>query len=370
MQTRPVVAFLLAVAATTAARAQEPPPPPPPEPAQAEAPADPIDRKDDVDTRRTIFASGETRIALGGLLQLHLAPYVGSDSLLDDGDVAQRAGFRLRRARLGIDAAFPENFSFLFVLNPLESDPETGTISEARLAWAPRRWFRVWAGADKVPFSHGELVSSADLSSIERPLVVRTLVPQRRLGAVIEGAVLDDKLSYAAGVMNSTEGFELGNQFSGLLYVARAAFAIEHFAAGLGGFFQDGAATNTLAFSADVSGSFRGASLLFEVICDRTKPDDSPTAPPEVTDTVWRCGGYVEAAYRLADHDLQAVVRVEYLDDHLDVDDAGDALLFSAGVNYRVNPHLRLQLHYLGRHERKSAERANDAVVLGMQGEL
>jgi hypothetical protein len=357
MKTSLPIAFLLVVVSSFAARADE-------------APPDPTIVEDDVDTRRTIFSSGETRIGLGGLIQLHLAPYVGSDSLLDDGDVAQRAGFRLRRARLGVDASFPCDLSFLLVLNPLESDPEAGAISEARLAWSPRRWFRVWAGADKVPFSRGELLSSANLSSIERPLVVRTLVPQRRLGAVVEGAALGDKLGWAAGVMNATEGFEQGNQFSGLLYVARATFDTEHFAAGLGGFFQDGAATNTVAFSADVGGSFKGASLLLEVICDRTRPDDAPTMPPEITDTVWRCGGYVEAGYRIPDHDLQAVVRVEYLDDHLDVDDAGDALLFSAGVNYRVNPHLRAQLHFLGRHERESAERANDAVVLGVQGEL
>jgi Phosphate-selective porin O and P len=360
-------ALILSILLVTPAFAQEV------TPLEEPPPADTMSA-DDIDARRVVYAAGDTRIALGGLLQLHLTPYVGSDSLLDDGDVAGRAGFRFRRARLGVDASFPHDLSFLLVLNPLESDDETGTISEAKVGWAPRPWFQIWAGADKVPFTRGELTSSTNLSSIERPLVVRTLVPQRRLGAVIEGAVLDDRLTYTAGIMNATEGYDRGNEFAGFLYVARVGFASAlgpiELAVNAGGFFQDSAATHTLAGSADLSLSFRGATLLVEAICDKTTPDDSPSVPPDVADDVTRCGGYVEASYRLPEPDLQGVVRVELLDDHLDVDDAGDGLLFSVGVNYRLNAHLRGQLHYLGRAERHGAERANDAVVLSLQGEL
>jgi hypothetical protein len=232
--------------------------------------------------------------------------------------------------------------------------------------------FHIWAGADKVPFSYGELQSSANLSSIERPLTVRTLVPQRRLGIVVEGTVVG--LSYIAGVMNATEGYEEGNKFSGLLYVARLEYTMRglgfEVSAGVGGIFEDGPATDVLAGSANLRAAYSGASLLVEAICDRTTPDDSPMTTPDVADEVNRCGGYAEAGYELARHRWQALVRVEWLDDNTALDDAGDAWLLAGGLNYRPLRYLRAQLHYLGRYERKSAERANDTVVLSLQGEF
>jgi hypothetical protein len=332
--------------------------------------------EDDVAPTITVYASDGVRLALGGLLQLHLAPYVGEDALLDDDDPAAREGFRLRRARFGVRGEFPHAFELLLVMNPLESDPEVGAISEARLSFSPRPWLRISAGADKVPFTRGELQSSAELASIERPLTVLTLVPQRRLGLVVEGAVLGERLSYVLGVMNATEGYELGNRFAGLLGVARlqldlsagGGFALS---AGVGAYFEDGPATNTMAGSVDLRAAYLGASLALEALCDQITPDDAPVTSPGVADEIRRCGAYAEAAYRLAGAwALEPVVRVEWLDDNTGLADAGDALLVSAGVNARPHRHLRLQLHYLGRFERESAERANDAVVLNLQGQF
>src|SRR5262245_28623295 len=98
----------------------------------------------DVVPSLAIYSANGVSLVLGGLLQLHLAPYVGSDALLANDDPAQRAGFRLRRARFGVDASLPADFRFLLVFNPLQNDPEVGTLSEARLTWAPERSFRIW----------------------------------------------------------------------------------------------------------------------------------------------------------------------------------------------------------------------------------
>lgn len=370
MSTKAIVCVLLATAIPCVAAADE-------GPGDSE-PSTTVEKKsavvhDDVDPRLVVYSADGVKLALGGLLQLHLSPYVGDDALIADDDPAGRAGFRLRRARFGFDASFPADLRFLLVLNALETDPDVGTISEARFSWSPRPWFRLWAGADKVPFSRGELASSKDLSSIERPLTVRTLVPQRRLGLGLEGSVLDDTLAYVAGVMNATEGYEKGNQFSGLLYVARLQYTLRgafELSVGAGGIFEDGPATNVLAGSADLRAQMRGASLLVEAICDKTTPDDSPMTSPDVPDEIKRCGGYAEGGYELDWHHLQGLVRLEWIDDNTALDDAGDAWLLSVGANVRPADHLRAQLFYLGRYERKSAERANDAVVLALQGDF
>ena len=88
---------------------------------------------DDVHPSVVIFTSSDLSVRMGGLLQLHLAPWVGEDAQLDDQDPAAQSGFRLRRARLGVDATLPRGAGFLLVLSPLDSDPESSAISEARL---------------------------------------------------------------------------------------------------------------------------------------------------------------------------------------------------------------------------------------------
>jgi hypothetical protein len=311
-----------------------------------------------------------TSLALGGLLQLQLAPYVGNDSLLADGDVAQRAGFRLRRARIGFDAHFPADLRFLLVINPLSSDTETGTIAEATLSYSPRPWLRFRAGADKVPFTYGELQSSATLDTIELPLSIRKFVPDRRLGLIVDGALGGGALSYLVGVMNATEGYERGNQFTGVIYVARLQGGLGGIHAGVGGYLEDGPATTVVAASADVELAAGGAGLLAEALCDRTTPVDSPMTSPTVADKVTRCGAYAQVSYRFPWYGFQPVARLEWIDDNTDVDDAGDAWLLTAGFNARLAPHFRFQADYFGRYERFGAARANDSVVLMLQGDF
>src|SRR5688572_6814267 len=95
--------------------------------------------EEDVDPELVVYTAGGVELAIGGLLQVHASPYVGDDALIADDDPAGREGFRMRRARLGVDATFPADLRLLLVLNPLENDPEVGTISEARVSWTPRR---------------------------------------------------------------------------------------------------------------------------------------------------------------------------------------------------------------------------------------
>jgi hypothetical protein len=390
------VATLATLTAASLAHADEPPAPAPvapapapaaavttaapaPAPAASATPEDdttaPTVVEDDVAPSLKVFSSGGTTLAVGGLIQLQAAPYVGADSLLSEHDPASRAGFRLRRARLAVDATLGNDLRFVLAINPLTSDKDTGTISQATLSYQATSWLRVSAGADRVPFTRGNLIASSRLPTIERPLAVQLFVPDNRLGVFADGTLADGAFTYLAAVMNATVGFDLGNQFGGLLYVGRVQTELHSgdltFGGGVGAMFEDGAATRTLGGSVDVHASVSGFQLVLEGMGQKLTPVDSPTTSPTVAAEITRVGAYAELSYQRPHFAYQPVVRLEYVDDNTDVDDAGDALLLSAGVNARVlDPHLRLQLFYLGRYERKSAERANDAVILAVQGEF
>lgn len=336
--------------------------------------------EEDVQPTVVIYHSDNVQMRLGGLVQVHVAPYVGSGSQVGNDDLATNEGLRLRRARLGIEGSFGGNMSLLLVVNPLESDPEVGTLSSARLTFRPLENLRVNVGTDSVPFTRAELESSKSLASIERPLVARTIVPTNRLGVTVEGMVTD-RLAYVVGVLNGTPGYEQGNRFGGFMYAARLQInAIGHpsakrpedlgLAVSLGGLFEDGSAVRREGASADIYLTVARASAKVEMVCDRSRPQDAPMPAPSLADTVERCGGYVELGYTFPKAELQPIVRAEYFDDDRNVDDAGDSLLFSVGVNARLHPYSRVQLHYLSRRERNGDQLPNDAVVMNLQGEF
>lgn len=336
--------------------------------------------EEDVAPTLTVFQRGTVELRMGGLLQMHFAPYVGPDSLLSNDDLATRAGFLLRRTRLGVAGNFGPVLALRLVINPLESDPDVGTIADAEITAHVAPWLRVSMGTDKVPFTRGNLESSSALLGIERPLSVGTIVPDRRLGVTVEGEVLGERLAYAAAFMNGTEGYELGNQYGGYLYALRVEGAVmgkpnlaridqDGIAVGISGIFEDGPATTRMGGSADILVVHKRAGVKLEALCDRSAPKDDPIIAPGVPAAVERCGAYAELSYTLATKwSPQPVVRVEHFDDHRGIDDAGDLLLVAIGANARMGAHARAQLHYLMRIERESVERANNALILGIQG--
>jgi hypothetical protein len=337
--------------------------------------------EEDVEPTITVFRSRDVQVRIGALVQVHVAPWVGADSLVANDDIATEAGFRLRRARFALEGHFHQHLRVLLAINPLESDPDVATVADANISFQATPWLLLRAGTDKVPFTRAGLESSSQFLTIENPLIVRTLQPDRRLGVTAEGEVLSRRLAYLVSFMNGTEGYELGNRFGGFLYAARLQFLAlgdlvarlgngVGLALGAGGLFEDGPATHGVAVSADVLMTMDRAVAKLEVLCDRITPRDSPIISPGIADAIDRCGGYLEIGYTLPWWSLQPVLRAELFDDDRAVQDAGDAILVSAGVNVSYHRHARLQLHYLHRRERFSNERQNDALVLNIQGEL
>lgn len=330
-----------------------------------------------------VISSDIVDLRVGGLVQVHAAAMAGDDSLVENGDLATRSGFRLRRARFGISGWFGGQVGVFLAANLLSADEEVGSVSDATLSYAFADWFTVTAGLGKLPFSRSALDTSRRLLSIERPLSVRRIVPSRRLGLTVEGRLFDGRLAYLTSMRNASEGFNLGNRFGGFLYGARliaspwgmasvdepdARFRISLAVAGL---YEDGPATRTIAATADILATWYGASLQVEALCDRGSPEDAPDVSPELSDTIERCGAYTEIGYAFSvwTVPLRVVARGELFDDDRAVSDGGDVILVSGGLNADVYlPYLRAQLQYQARLERHGATLENDSLVAVLQG--
>lgn len=344
-----------------------------------EGPSSLVER--DVEPSLSVVKTSDIEVRVGGLVQVHAAPYVGDDSLIENGDPATRAGFRLRRSRVGFEGRFRKPLRIELVIDLLEADEHEGTVSDAKLFYDFMPELTVSLGVGKVAFARGSLESSSRLPVIERPLAVNQIAPDRRLGANLEGALLGGHLVYVAGLHNGSQGFSDGNEYGGFLTGGRLQYFVlgtpkgldveDGVAVGASGFYEDAPATNGFAASADVTANFSGATLVVEGLCDTRKPDDSPDVAPTISDDITRCGGYVTGLYDIAGLPLpiQPAVRVELLDDNTDIEDSGDVWQVSGGVNSMViDPNLRAQLHYTSRIERHGPSRSNDSLVLAFTG--
>jgi hypothetical protein len=336
--------------------------------------------EEDVVPTLSVVSNQDLEVRVGGLVQVHAVPYVGDDALVENGDPATRPGFRLRRSRIGFEGRlFREPLRIQLVIDLLEDQEDVGSVSDAKIVYDYTPQLRFALGAGKVPFARGSLESSRHLASIERPLSVSLIAPDRRLGATVEGEVLDSRLAYLVGFLNGTEGFADGNEFGGFLSGGRLQYTVlgqprglsveEGVAVGVSGYYEDAPATNGFALAADVLVAFSGASLTIEGLCDTRKPDDSPEVAPTIADEITRCGAYATVLYQLPNLPLEPAARVEMVDDNRDLEDAGDAWLASIGVNSEVlDPYLRAQLHYISRIERHGPARANESIVLSVTG--
>jgi hypothetical protein len=332
--------------------------------------------EEDVEPTVSVFSGEEIDIRIGGLVQVFAAPFVGDDALIENGDPSTSEGFRLRRARLGFDARFRLPLRIQLTVDLLQSSE---ALSDAKISYELYPWLRFSVGTGKVPFARGELESSRRLSTIERPLAVTEIAPGHRLGATVEGQLLGDRLAYVAGVMNGTEGFIDGNQYGGLLAGARLQYVIfgepsglevrDGIAVGTSAFYEDAPATDGYAVAADLLVALAGFELVAEGLWDTRKPDDAPEVSPSLADQIERRGAYLTALYRLPTLPLEPVARVEFLDDNTDVEDAGDVLQISGGVNSQlIDRFVRAQLHYIRRVERYGRALGNNAIVLSVMG--
>jgi phosphate-selective porin OprO/OprP len=139
---------------------------------------------------------GQHKIELTGRLNFDVRAYEDDTRNLDGSD--QKTNFLVRRARIGVDAAF---FKYL---NLVVEGEFAGSSAVLQWGYIDLKYFteaRLRAGQFKVPFSFEELTSSRFIDFVERS-VVNNLVPTFDVGAMLHGSLLDGGVEYGAGVFN------------------------------------------------------------------------------------------------------------------------------------------------------------------------
>ncbi|HUS66414.1 MAG TPA: hypothetical protein VMZ28_17880, partial [Kofleriaceae bacterium] len=91
--------------------------------------------EEDVEPTVPVVKTGDVEVRVGGLVQVHAAPYVGDAALIENGDPATREGFRLRRSRLGVEGRFSQPLSIQLTVDLLEADEDDGTVSDAKIIY-------------------------------------------------------------------------------------------------------------------------------------------------------------------------------------------------------------------------------------------
>jgi hypothetical protein len=335
-----------------------------------------------------MFSYGAFKLDLHGRVQV-MAGMVGEDAHTSNGDVLSRDGFRIRRARLGVDGQVQDQWEYGLELDLIDEDSGGNALLDAYLTYRPAEFAWVQIGAGKLPFSRVLMLSSADMQLIERPAWVglesvtgsNMLDLGRQVGLTVGGEV--SLFSYAAGVYNGSPGFSAGDLNDGLLYVVRVGAgqgemgceadfdrAGLRWSLGLNGYLNQAPAADIHGAGVDAGVKLAGFSLYAEALWAKSVPDTRPESTDSTLDESERWGMYAQAGYLLPLDfmDLEVACRFAIMDENVHVENEGDLWELTAGLNaYLHQNQVKLAINYLKRKELEGAELSNDAVLAMMQ---
>jgi hypothetical protein len=307
-----------------------------------------------------------------------------------NGDTLSRDGFRIRRARLGLEGQILDGWGYGLEMDLIDEDSGGNALLDAFVTWKPCDYAWLQLGAGKLPFSRVLMISSADMQFIERPAWVgieaatRTnmLDPGRQVGITVGGEV--SMFNYAVGVYNGSPGFSVGDLNDGLLYVVRLGAGMGdmgrgeadfergglRWAFGVNGYLNQAQASEIRAAGLDLGVKFKGVSFYAEALWAKSIPDTRPEGVQGTLDETETWGMVAQAGYLLPFDfaDLEVACRFAIMDDNVHVDNEGDLWELTAGVNaYLYEEKLKAMLNYVLKEERQGIDRRNDAVLAMLQ---
>lgn len=332
-----------------------------------------------------MFARGDFTLNLHGRVQL-LGGVVGEDSMIENGDLMNRDGFRLVRARLGMEGRLLKNVEYTIEAELIDKESGGNALFEAQLTYRPVPYAYVRAGAGKPPFSRLLLASSGSLQFVDRPIWVTMeratdtlmLDLDRQVGITVGGRI--GPFGVDVGAYNGLPNFSVGNLSDGLLYVVRLTGNLgeigrteaDHergclrLSGGLNGYVNDAPASQIRGAGADLALKWKGLSFYAEALWAKSVPQSAPSLPGGSTGETERWGMTAQAGYLMpvSSIELEAAVRFAILDDNVHLDNEGDVWTINAGINaYFYGEAFKLTLNYIHRQERYGAELDNDAVL-------
>lgn len=328
-----------------------------------------------------VYRDGDRSLVMGASTQIWAIPHVEDQALVVNDDPANAAGFRLRRARIGLQGTLRSDLALKITLNPVGGADDL--VHTASLEWAVHEAATIGLGTGKVPYARSAMESSSRLRFPDRPIGTGDLSIGHRMGLTLQGSIADGALGYVTGVYNATSDFAHGNANPGLLYGGRlesaplgplATLTPGEFRLqiGVGGILEDGPTVNTTAYSADLHLEVARCRLRGELLVDHRAPDTKPTTPATLTGETDRQVILAEATAFLIPDTLELALRFERYDDNDAHKDHGDQQVITAGLNYYLDGHrLKAQAFYIARDETEEGfELANDAFVISVGGAL
>jgi hypothetical protein len=329
------------------------------------------------------------------LLQVHATPYAGEDSFHQAGDIAERPGFRLRRARFGLGGDLLRQIDFALSGQIGSEDEGTLLVHDAWAGYTGLPYLQVFAGAKDVPFSRSALTGAGDGALIERPFAVRAIAPFKQVGIQLGGKVARGAFQYQAGMFNGFQRSDqfyaghsesyapLGNRFEGVAVAGRIATeplgplgrttqdlgrSRFRFGAGANYFFSNGGARTLHGAGGDLLIHVAGLHVLAEVLWLRAAPKEIPSQPITQVTAISSLGVVGEAGYMIIPQTFGVSARIEWIDPNPDVDNEGDNFITSGGVSYHAfDDIVRAQLEFTHREELYGVPLANDSLTLQLQ---
>jgi len=169
-----------------------------------------------------ITAAGkEQKLSIGGYLQANAEAGDAPDARFPTND-----RFIIRRARITLKGSFAEKFDFLFQ-SDFGNNAVGGVagyraqITDLAITWRGYEQAHVTVGQFKTPYGYEQLLADTKTLTVERSASNDFLTLSRQIGAMVAGSILENRVTYSAGLFNGNGVNQGSNDNDQFLYVGR-----------------------------------------------------------------------------------------------------------------------------------------------------